>query len=226
MKKLVLILILLNILGYSKSSGQETYQDLKNNWSASVSFSPISTFYYYGGSSEKSHDLYSKGIREIIYPLGLNLRLSRNINDQLSLTSGLNLKARFTDNLIDIISEFSGAYHEESTDNRYIIELPIGLLYKIKSDSRLFDPYLKTGIRNSYFKRSYVGEYTSWSYTGMTEGKINNHEGRFIIFYELGTGTFIKVSKPLLFMIESNITYTFSGFGYIELQAGLTYSFK
>jgi hypothetical protein len=229
MKKLVLILFLLTILITSKTSGQETNQDLKNHWSASLSYSPISTFYYYGGSSQKSHDYYTKGIREVIYPIGINLRLARNFNEQLSLTSGLNIKARMTDNFIDMISEFSGAYHEESTDNRYIVELPIGLLYNIKSDPKLFDPYVRTGIRNSYFKRSYVGDYKSWSYmpiTGMTEGKIDNHDGCLIIFYDLGVGTFIKASKSLLFMVESNLTYTISGFGYIELLTGLTYSFK
>jgi hypothetical protein len=226
MKRITLYLFILTNLTFLQISGQDTTQKLRKNWLASVSYSPISTFYYYGRSSEKSYDLYTEGIREVIYPIGINFRLARNINDQLSLTSGINIKVRMTNDLIDIMYEYSGSYYEKSTDDRYILEIPIGLLYNIKSDSKLFDPYLKTGIRNSYFKRYYDGEYKRGSLSGMETGEINNHDGRYIMFYELGAGTFIKLSKPLILMIESNVTYTFSGLGYVELLAGFTYSFK
>jgi hypothetical protein len=226
MKKIALYVFILTNLIFVKISGQETNQSAGRNWLASVSYSPVSTFYYYGGNGKKSYDLYTEGIREVIYPLGINFRLARNINDRLSLTSGINIKARMSDNLIDIITEYSGAYHEKSTDNRYIVEIPVGILYNIKSNSKLFEPYLRTGIRNSYFKRYYLGEYDRWSFSGTESGEINNRDGRYIMFCELGAGTFLRVTKPLLLMVESNVTYTFSGLGFVEILAGLTYSFK
>jgi len=225
MKKPILFLSLLSILLSVKISGQETQQDLERKWSVSFSYSPISTFYYYGGSSEKSHDYYTKGIREVIYPYGVNFAINHDLNDRLSFSSGLNIKARLTD-----ISTFALGlffYSEESTDNRYIFEIPFNVNYKLLTPSRIFDPYLKTGLRTSYFKRYYVGEFTSGGLTeGTTNGEINNHDGKLILFYEIGTGTYINISNSISAKLESNLTYTISGFGYLELQLGIRYSFK
>jgi hypothetical protein len=224
MKKLTLLLFLLIISFSSKISGQETYQDLKNKWSASISYSPISTFYYYGGSSEKSHDYYTKGIREVIYPIGINIAINHNLNNRLSFSSGLNIKARLTD-----ISTFAlglSFFIEESTDNRYIFEIPFNVNYNILTHSKIFDPYFKTGLRTTYFKRYYVGEYTQGGLEGTTIEDIDNHDGKLILFYEFGSGTYINIFKSISAKLESNLTYTISGFGYLELQLGMKYSFK
>ena len=93
------------------------------------------------------------------------------------------------------------------------------------SSSRVFDPYIKTGLRGSYFKRYYVGEFTRWDFEGTTNGDIDNHDGKLIIFYEIGVGSYLNLSKSIAFLIGSNLTYTFSGFGYLEFQTGLNYSF-
>jgi hypothetical protein len=206
-------------------SGQETNTKLTHIWSASLSFAPVTTFYYYGGSSEKSHDYYTKGIREVIYPLGVNFAINHDLNNRLSFSSGLNIKARLTD-----ISTFAlglSFYSEESTDNRYIFEIPFNVNYNLLTTSRIFDPYLKTGLRTTYFKRYYVGKYTSGGLIeGTTNGEINNHDGKLILFYEIGTGTYINISNSMSAKLESNLTYTISGFGYLELQLGMRYSFK
>jgi hypothetical protein len=151
--------------------------------------------------------------------------MTRQLNNKLSVNSGLNFKVRFSDNLINIIGEWTGSYYEKSTDNRYVFEMPINIKYKLLSSSRVFDPYIKTGLRGSYFKRYYVGEFTRWDFEGTTNGDIDNHDGKLIIFYEIGVGTYLNLSKSMAFVIGSNLTYTFSGFGYLEFQTGLNYSF-
>jgi hypothetical protein len=225
MKKPILFLSLLAILLNVKILGQETNKDLIRKWSISFSYAPISTFYYYGGSGEKSYNYYTKGIREVIYPLGANLAIHHDLNNRFSFSSGLNIKARYTD-----ISTFALGlfyYSEESTDNRFIFEIPLTVNYNLLTPSRILDPYLKTGLRTTYFKRYYVGEFASGGMTeGTIDGEINNHDGRLILFYEIGTGTYINVSNSISAKLESNLTYTISGFGYLELQLGFRYSFK
>jgi hypothetical protein len=117
-------------------------------------------------------------------------------------------------------------FSEESTDNRYIFEIPFSVNYNILTPSKIFDPYLKTGLRTTYFKRYYVGEYTQGGFEGTTIKDIDNHDGKLFLFYELGTGTFINISHSISVKLESNLTYTISGFGYLELQLGIKYSFK
>jgi hypothetical protein len=226
MKKSILLLLILTILSPLKISGQKTIEDLNNKWSAAISFSPITTFYYYHGSHNEYNSYNSKGIEELIYPIGLNFELTRQLNERLSINTGLNFKARLSDNIINVISEWAGSYYEESTDNRYIFEMPVNFKYQLISSPRVFNPYLKTGLRGSYFKRYYVGEYTRWRFDSTTNGEINNHDGKLIIFYQIGAGTYINLFKSLTFNVGSNLAYTLSGFGYLELQVGLNYSFK
>jgi len=225
MKKTILLLSLLPILFSLKISGQETSQGIINKWSTAISFSPISTLFYYRGTHDEYHDYYSKGIREVIYPIGINFEMTRRLNERLSISSGLNFKARLTDNLINIIGEWSDSYYEKSIDNRYIFELPVNFKYQLLSSPRVFNPYVKTGIRSSFFKRYYVGEFTRWGFNGTTNGEINNHDGKLIIFYEIGAGMHLKLFRSITFLIGSNLTYTLSGFGYLELQTGFNYSF-
>ena len=226
MKKTLCISILLIITSMISISGQETNPKLTHIWSVSLSFAPITTFYYYHGSKNEFLDYYSKGVTELIYPSGTNLRIDHKLYKRLSISSGINLKVRKHDNLINIIGEWSGSYYEKSTDDKYIFEIPIQISYQILNSPKLIDPYFKTGLRNSYFKRFYTGEYTRWDLTGTTTGVIDNHDGKFIMFYELGAGTYLNLSKSISMMIESNLTYSISGFGYLELQGGLRYSFK
>jgi len=224
MKKSFLLLVLLTIFLSSKITGQETTQGLRK-WSASISYSPISTFYYYGNTSEKSYDYYTKGIREVIYPFGVNFAIHHNLNDRLSFSSGFNYKARLTD--ISIFGLGLFYFSEESTDNRYIFEIPFNVYYNLLTPSKIFDPYLKTGFRTTYFKRYYVGKYTSSEImTDPINGEINNHDGKLFLFYEIGTGTYINISNSISAKLESNLTYTISGFGYLEVQLGMKYSFK
>jgi len=224
MKKFVFVIIILSSCLYVKVFGQKTDQILHNKWSSSISYSPITTFFYYHPTDEYL-DFYSKGVREIIYPLGFNFEINRRLNNRLSVSSGMNFKARPNENLINIIGEWTGSYYEKSTDNRYVFEMPINIKYKLLSSSRVFDPYIKTGLRGSYFKRYYVGEFTRWDFEGTTNGEIDNHDGKLIIFYEIGVGSYLNLSKSIAFVIGSNLTYTFSGFGYLEFQTGLNYSF-
>jgi hypothetical protein len=226
MKKTFCISILLIITSMLSISGQETNPKLTNIWSASLSFAPIGTFYYYQSSQHKFMDYYSKGVTEVVYPTGTNLRIDYKLNNRLSISSGINFKVKKNDNLIIIIGEWSGSYYEKSIDDKHIFEIPIQISYRIFNSHKLLDPYLKTGLRNSYFKRRYVGEYTRYNFEGTTTGEIDNHDGKFLLFYELGAGTYLNFSKSISMMLESNITYTISGFGFLELLGGLSYSFK
>jgi hypothetical protein len=205
-------------------SGQGINHDLDNKWSASISFSPITTLFYYHPHDEYL-DYYSKGVSEYIYPYGLNFEMTRQLNNRLSVNSGLNFKARPGENLINIIGEWTSSYYEKSTDNRYVFEVPVNIKFKLLLSSRVLDPYIKTGLRGSYFKRYYVGEFTRWDFEGTTNGEIDNHDVKLIIFYEIGVGSYLNLSKSIAFVIGSNLTYTFSGFGYLEFQTGLNYSF-
>lgn len=207
-------------------SGQETYPKITHIWSASLSFAPITTFYYYKSFQNTYMDYYEKGVTELVYPTGTNLRIEYKLSNRLSLSSGINLKVQKDDNLINIIGEWTGYYYEKSTDYKYIFEIPVQISYQILNSPKLFDPYLTTGLRNSYFKRTYTGDYTRWEFSGTTTGKIDNHDSKYIMFYGIGAGTYINISKSISLMIESNLTYTISGFGYLELQGGFRYSFK
>jgi hypothetical protein len=220
MKKLIILLLLMTIFSLRTISGQEI---INNKWSTSISYSPITTFFYYHPHNEYL-DYYSKGVRENIYPLGLNVEITRQLNNRLSVNSGLNFKARFSDNLINREGIYY-SYYEKSTDNRYIFEMPINIKYKLIATSRVFDPYIKTGLRGSYFKRYYVGEFSQSGFSGTPNGEIDNHDSKLIIFYEMGVGSYLNLSKSIAFLIGSNLTYTFSGFGYLEFQTGFNYSF-
>jgi len=223
MKKLNIFIFFLIAAIHSNVSAQDTV--LNNKWSTTISFSPITTFYYYHPQNEfEKH--YSKGVRELIYPIGFNFEIARKLNDRLTISSGFNFKSRPNDNMIIIIGEWTGSYNEESTDNRYIFELPIDLRYTVSQKSRIFNPFISTGLRSSYFKRYYVGEYTRWDFSGKTEGTIDNHDGKLILFYEIGAGSYVKIYRSLSLMIGSNLTYSFSGFGFLEFQSGLNFSFK
>ncbi len=225
MKRTLCISFFLMITSLTCISGQETKPKLNQNWSVSLSFAPITTFYYYHGAQNEYLDYYSKGVMEIIYPKGSNLRIDFKFNNRLSFSSGLNFKVVNDKYSTISIGEFS-ARSEKSTDDKYILEIPIQINYQIIKSPKFFNPYLKTGFRNSYFKRFYIGEYTLWDYSGTTNGKIDNKDSKYIMFYELGAGTFLNLSRSISFIIESNLTYSISGFGYFELQGGLRYSFK
>lgn len=224
MKKLILLLLLVTIFSPGKISGQETSHDLNNKWSASISFSPITTFFYYHPHNEYLA-YYSQGVSEYIYPFGLDVEITRQLNSRLFVGSGLNFKSKPGENLINIIGEWTGSYYEKSTDNRHIFEIPANIRYKLLTSSKVFDPYIKSGLRVSYFKRYYVGEFTRWDFEGTTNGEIDNHDGKLIVFYEIGVGSYLNLSKSIAFLIGSNLTYALSGFGYLEFQTGLNYSF-
>jgi hypothetical protein len=223
MKKLILFLLVMTIFVPNIITGQSTIPVLSNKWSSSISYAPITTFFYYHPHNEYL-DFYSKGIREDIYPLGFNIEITRHLNNRLSVNSGINFKAIFSDNLIIREGWFSD-YYEKSTDNEYIFEMPINFKYKILAQSGDFDPYIKAGLRGSYFKRYYVGVFTSSDIEGQTKGDIDKHDGRLLIFGEIGAGTYLNLSKSIAFLIGSNLTFTLSGFGYFEVQTGFKYSF-
>jgi hypothetical protein len=222
MKKTIFLLFILTILSSIKISGQETDQTFHKDWSIALTYAPLTTFYYYHGLKNEYRDRDLIGITEAIYPKGTDFIIDHKISNRFSISSGLSFKTKKNVNL------GGGAdmwYYETSTENKYIFEIPIAVKYDLSKLSKYINPYLKTGIRNSYFKRSYVGEYTSL--TGpITKGQIDKHEGKYFLFYEVGAGTTINFLKPFSVLLESNLTYTISGFGYLELVAGLRYSFK
>ncbi len=206
--------------------GQETNPKVAHIWSASLSYAPVTTFFYYKDFQNTYNDYYNKGISELTYPFGTNLRIEYNLSNRLSLSSGLNMKVQKDDNLKNIISEWSGSYYEKSTDYKYIFEIPIQISFQILHSPKIFDPYIITGLRNSYFKRSYTGDYTIWEFSWTSSGKIDKHDSKYIMFYGIGAGTNINITKSVSLMIESNLNYTISGFGYLEFQGGFRYSFK
>jgi hypothetical protein len=83
MRKIIFLLLLVRFTPLSTISGQETNQN--RNWSISFTYSPITTFYYYHPQNEYEA-FYSKGVREIIYPIGLNVALSRSMSSRLTLS--------------------------------------------------------------------------------------------------------------------------------------------
>jgi hypothetical protein len=83
MRKIIFLLLLVRFTPLSTISGQETNQN--RNWSISFTYSPITTFYYYHPQNEYEA-FYSKGVREIIYPIGLNVALSRSMSSRLTFS--------------------------------------------------------------------------------------------------------------------------------------------
>jgi hypothetical protein len=223
MNKFIIILFLLTFASIVKISGQEANQSSYKNWSVALTYAPLTTFYYYHALTNEYHDRDLIGITEAIYPKGGDLIIDHRISNRLSISSGLSFKTKENVNLghgADML------YYETSTENKYIFEIPVAIKYDILKSSRHINPYLKTGLRNSYFKRSYVGEYIRYGFPSTTTGQIDKHEGKYFLFYEFGAGTTINFLKSFSVIIESNLTYTLSGFGYLELQTGLRYSFK
>jgi hypothetical protein len=222
MKNTLCFFILLTIASMISISGQGTNPKPTRVWSLSLSFAPITTFYYYKNFQNTYLDYYAKGVTELVYPTGTNLRIDYKLNNRFSVSSGINFKVETYENL-PLGADMS--YYEKSTDTKYLFEIPIQISYKIINSPKLIDPYFTTGLRNSYFKRHYVGEYTRYAGLETIKGEINNHDGKFIVFYELGAGTYFHLSKSISMIFESNLTYTISGFGYLELLGGLRYSF-
>lgn len=222
MKKTYIILIILIITSTIGITGQEPNTKPSKIWSVSLSHAPIYTFYFYHLKNEFI-EYFSKGITEVKYQKGTNLRVDYKLSNRLSISSGINFKTRETARK-DMGADIS--YFETSTETKYLFEIPLGINYQLINSPKYFDPYLKTGLRNSYFKRRYVGEYIKYQGQNIINGTIDNHDGKYIVFYELGAGTYVNLIKSVSLMFESNVTYTISGFGYLELQGGLRFSFK
>lgn len=223
MKKAYWLLILLIITTILTVSGQVPNSGSSKKWSAAVTASPISTFNYYHSKWNTYENFHSKGITEAIYPKGTNIKVDIGLNNRLFLSTGFNFK---TKQYITYPYGADMSYYESSTEKKYVYEIPIVINYKLLSTPKLFDPYIITGIRNSYFKRDYTGTYTTTGWQGGTSGLIDKHEGRFFIFYDIGAGTYLNLTKSVFVIVESNLTYSFSGFGYLEIQGGLGYTFK
>ena len=221
MKKAYWLLILLIITTILTVSGQVPNSGSSKKWSAAVTASPISTFNYYHSKWNTYHNFHAKGITEAIYPKGTNIKVDVGLNNRLFLSTGFNLKTK------QYITNPYGAdmsYYESSTEKKFVFEIPLVINYKLLKSPKLFDPYIITGIRNSYFKRDYTGNIT-YSDLPVFE-TIDNHEGRFFIFYDIGAGTTLNLTKSVFVIVESNLTYSVSGFGYLEIQGGLGYTFK
>jgi len=223
MKNIYFILLLLVISSIVEISGQEVKQISDKNWSIALTYAPLTTFYYYHGLTNEYHDHYSIGITEAIYPKGGNIMIDRRINDRLSFSSGFSFKTK-KNVILDLGADMY--YYETSTETKYIFEIPAAIKFDIFKSSKSINPYIITGFRNAYFKRSYIGEYISYVPPEVTTGEIDKHEGKYFLFYELGFGTNINILKSFSLTLESNLTYTISGFGFLELQTGLRYSFK
>jgi hypothetical protein len=224
MKKTPYILILLLITSTVSTTGQETKPKQSHIWSLSLSAAPISTIYYYRHFQNIYSDYYHKGVMELIYPTGVNLRIDYKLRERLSISSGINFKKTNTDVIHTLGADMN--YYENSTDTKYLFEIPVQVSYQILELPKFVDPYITTGIRNSYFKRNYVGDYIAYTMNGAINGNIDNYIGKFIMFCDLGVGTYIHLSKSFSLMAESNLTFTITGFGYIEILGGLRYSFR
>jgi hypothetical protein len=223
MKKAFWFSILLAITAILTVSGQGQNTGSSKKWSASVTLSPISTFNYYHSKWNRYDNFHAKGITEAIYPTGANFNINHDINNRISVSSGINYKNREN---ITLPLGADMSYYESSIEKKYVFEIPLKINYRIFSTPKLFDPYIITGIRNSYFKRNYTGSYTKYGSNGTINGEIDKHEGRYILFYDLGLGTTMNLSKSVFVIVESNLTYSISGYGYLEIQGGLGYTFK
>jgi hypothetical protein len=222
MRKIYFILLLLSsIVGIS---GQEIKETSDNSWSIALTYAPLTTFYYYHGLRNEYLDHYSIGITETIYPKGGNIMIDRKINDRLSFSSGFSMKTKKNEKIglgADML------YYETSTENKYIFEIPVTIKYYFSNSPRFFSPYLNTGLRNTYFKRSYIGDFKDYTTSPWgTTGEIDKHEGKYFMFVNLGLGFDLKFYKSFSLILESNLTYSISGFGYLEGQGGIRYSFK
>ena len=224
MRKFLYILILLTITSPITISGQETNPKQTHIWSISLSFAETWTGYFYQLSRDKRNDYYFKGIKEDNFPKGAILRIDYKLDDNFGINSGINFKKTNASIILPLGAD--KLYYENSTDTEYLFEIPIQISYHLLTAPKLIDPYVNIGLRNSYFKRDYVGEYTEYAGITTIKGKINHQDGKFIMFYNLGAGTYVTISKSISLTIESNIACTISGFGYTELLGGLRYSFK
>jgi hypothetical protein len=225
MKNLLSPAFILLIFNSFSIFGQEATKKPLNVWSISLSFAPIQTFYYYPTSLDIYTKFSPRGIGEDLYPRGVNFTVNRTITKRFSVSTGLNYKFHHTKNNIIIIGEWSGSYSERSVDNMHIFDIPVELNYQLLKSPGFLDPFLKTGLRNTYFKRSYVGTYSRSGIVGSASGEITDFKSTILIFYELGFGTYLNIFKSVSIMVETNLTSTLSGLGFIELQGGLKYSF-
>jgi hypothetical protein len=226
MKKACYVSIFLIIISLITVSGQEISSDQSNIWSVSMTFAPIETFFYYPGYRKVFKYYTLRGVTETAYPVGANLRIEHKLNTRLSICTGLNYKHKKIDNLYNSVSVFGYGYFEKSFEEKYVFAIPIQINYQILNSPKFFDPYLKTGFINSYFKRLYQGDYTLWRSDKTTNGTIDKNDSRFIMFFEFGAGTYLNLLKSLSIILETDLTYNLWGLGYYEFQGGLRYTFK
>jgi len=210
MKKITFLLVLFLTLHVFNIYGQEIDSKQANIWSVSFSYAPTSAFYYYPLSKKVAFNNYPLGFRGTLFPVGFNFAVGRNLNQRFSISTGINFKYRSE-------KKSSIWYEGVATDNMYLFEIPLEVNYKFFKSKKFLNPFIKTGIRNSYFNCSNTVEPPL--------SQIDDHKESFYLSYEVGAGTYLNIYKSLSIVIASNLTSTLSGLGFFELQGGLKYSF-
>lgn len=204
-------------------AGQQDENNKNKRFSIAAAYAPVATFYYPGVTDNTKYKNTNEGLTEITYSNGINLRADYMFTEKLSLSSGFNYKVRKRDFYGSSTGMF--AYNETSESNKFIYEIPLYLNYRILKSHGIFEPYVSAGLRFSLFKWDHVGSYTR-NYLGTTEsGFINDHKNKALVYAELGSGTYVNISKSFSLLIEANITCTTSYYGFLEIASGVRYSF-
>jgi hypothetical protein len=199
------VLIILGIT--SILNGQDSKRD-SNPWSISFSYSPkleISRYLQYSGGQP-----FYKSFNNMI-----DYRLRRH----LSLSFGINVNFEKEDYSN---SDYNGISYDFRTFSEKIVlfEFPVQLNYHFRDTSKFFNPYIKLGLRNSFYHRDFVilPENLSYPYT------------RYFLLMDLGLGSYLKVSNHLSLIYEASVgfglKYLRSDYVYLEGLIGLRYTLK
>jgi outer membrane protein W len=145
----------------------------------------------------------------------IDYRLRRH----LSLSFGINVNFEKEDYSN---SDYNGITYDFRTysEKTVLFEFPVQLNYHFRDTSKIFNPYIKLGLRNSFYHRDFVisPENLSYPYT------------RYFLLMDLGLGSYLKVSNHLSLIYEASIgfglKYLRSDYVYLEGLIGLRYTLK
>jgi hypothetical protein len=169
MKRLILILIPIFIIGITTTFGQNPVSS--KPWSVSVSYSP--KFEIPRGISSAQEK----------YFLSFDLSVDRKIIEHFSLSSGLRFHT-FNRTGTAIPSHSPTFQYSESFT---FLEFPIQVNYHILEKSGRIDPFIMTSLINSYYHSVFESKLSEYNHSDIYN--------KYFIFWDIGIGGYLKVNS-------------------------------
>ena len=199
------LLIILSIAFSLK--GQDSKRDV-NPWSISFSYSPKLEI-------SKSIPFNSNQPFYKSYNNMVDYRFDRHFS--LSFGINVNFEKEYYSN-----SDFDGMNYNITSYSEKIVlfEFPVQLNYHFRDTSKVFNPYLKLGLRNSLYHRDIFISPQNASYPST----------RYFLLMDMGLGSYLKLSDRVSLIYEASVgfglKYLRSDYVYLEGLFGLRYSLK